>query len=338
MGTWSHQNAYRRKRLLESGMSHSVRGERLRAPNSKGRVTCFAQVLPQDPTSRCQQRPILETDYCRFHGGASPQAQRKAAIRHNYRKASERVAELVAIASSTRAADVLVQRMGGGLIVATGRTLNDVLNRATKKDPREVLLQQVHEAASMASATRELAGEIDVEALQDPDHDGHAKAQQTHDLFQTWQKAATHTAKMALDVGIDEQMVRLAEMQAKTMAAVLKRVLATDVLQMSPAQQKVALSLLGQGFRDMIPDLETSPTHVLRVDGEELPYNEAMDRYVGGLQNVRKDATKTYYAAERSERREAMYATRQKQKAARIAEAEANGGIAPAAIPYEAIR
>jgi hypothetical protein len=158
--------------------------------------------------------------------------------------------------------------------------LDEKLRTATKKDPREVLLQQVHEAAAMAAATREMAGDIDVEDLQDPESEGHLKAKQTHELFLIWNERAVKSSKMALDVGIDEAMVKLAELQAKAMVRALKSVLTADVLGLSPAQQKLAQALLGQELRNMVPDISESPTYMLNVGGESIPYNPAMDAYV----------------------------------------------------------
>jgi hypothetical protein len=181
--------------------------------------------------------------------------------------------------------------------------LDEKLRQATKKDPREVLLQQVHEAAAMAAATREFAGEIDTDALMDPENEGHAKAKQTHELFLLWNERATKASKMALDVGIDEAMIKLAELQAKAMVRALKAVIGADVLGLSAGQQKLAQALLGQALREMVPDVATTPTVTLQVGGDNIPYNPAMDAYVD-ISRPATDRKTEYHAARQGQLRD----------------------------------
>jgi len=283
VATWTHQNAYRRKRYFESTLQRTVTAERSRtAANKDGllRPQCWAEA-PIGSGRRCGRPPAAGSNVCVRHGGGAPQTRRLATIRHNYLKAH-----------------AMVKSLGDA------KTLDDVLLRTTKKDPREVLLQQVHEAAAMAAATREMVGVVDLEALQDPTNEGFGAAQETHKLFALWQERAARTAKMALDIGIDEAMVKLAELQAKAMVGALKSVLAAEILGLNTAQQKVAQSLLGQELRRLLPDISTAPTMTLVVDGEEMYYNPAMDQYTGNPGQVAKDNGDAYRTARRARLRE----------------------------------
>jgi len=270
VGAWSHQNAYRRKRYLQQTLgTRSLFAEQARTAG--GRPRCWATVA--GGKRRCGLSPLPGTDVCRFHGGAAPQTKRLAVIRDGIVRAA-----------------ALVKRLD--------------LDRATKKDPREVLLEQVHTAAAMAAATKDLVVEVDVEALTDPGSEGFAKAKQTHELFALWQERAAKSAKMALDIGIDEALVKLAEMQARAMVRALKSVLGADVLGLTSGQQKIAQQLLGQHLRSLVPDLEGTPTTSVEVEGELIPYNPAMDQYMARLDAPGRAANQAYRAAQRSKMRD----------------------------------
>jgi len=248
-GAWAHQNQYRRKRYLEQTMQRPLLAEQLRTDPVSGRRRCLAWLEGRTPPRFCRNAPIYGADVCRRHGGSTTVVKRLAAVRLVIMDAHHVV------------------------------SLDEKLRTATKKDPREVLLQQVHEAAAMAAATREMAGDINVDSLLDPDADGHTKAVQTHQLFFDWNERAAKLSKQALDIGIDEQMVKLAEFQARAMVRALIAVLSADVLGLDEGRQKIARQLLGQQLRQLMPGVEETSTVTLNVDGEEIPYNPAMDRY-----------------------------------------------------------
>jgi hypothetical protein len=239
--------------------------------DENGRPQCWAK--KGSTGKRCTNRPIAGTNVCRFHGGKSPQARRLATVRDGYIRAT-----------------------------AVVRKLN--LDTAVKKDPREVLLEQVYTAAAMSQAMRAEMGDVDLDALMDPDDDGHAEAQMKHKLFAEWQEKSAKTAKMALDIGIDEQMVKLAEMQAKVMANALKSVLMASVLSLTPEQQRTAQKLLGQELRRLVPDVANTPTETIVVDGEALPYNPAMDAMMANLGAPTAAAGQEYRTARKAELRE----------------------------------
>jgi hypothetical protein len=180
-----------------------------------------------------------------------------------------------------------------------------LVDRATKKDPREVLLEAVHEAASMSAAMKSLLDDMDVETLQNPEAEGHARAKQTHDYYRVWSERAMKASKMALDVGIDESMVKLAELQAKQMVTLVRRVIGADVLQLDQRQQKLLLQLLGQGMRELAPDVSTTQTEWLHTAEGDLPYNPAMDaRVVPTLDAVRRHNEIEYRSARKARLRE----------------------------------
>jgi hypothetical protein len=170
--------------------------------------------------------------------------------------------------------DVVCKTHGGGTAVAarrqevnsqialTVKALKELGVNVVQRDPREVLLEQVYNSSAMAQALAGLVRDLDephISAIGDidyietedgvvpvPDRQG-AIAQARLDLYAQWIDRAARTAKMALDSGIEERLVRLAEGQATLIVTTVRSVLSQ--LDLTPAQLQHATKLFATELR-----------------------------------------------------------------------------------------
>lgn len=168
---------------------------------------------------------------------------------------------------------VCVQHGGGTAVAARRQEVNSQIAETVKalkklgvevvqRDPREVLLEQVYNSAAMAQALagmirdleeRQLKaiGDIDYISTDDgvvpvPDPEG-SVAQARLDLYAQWVDRAARVAKMALDAGIEERLVRLAEGQATLIVQTMRNVLTQ--LDLTPEQLERASKLAANELR-----------------------------------------------------------------------------------------
>ncbi len=114
-------------------------------------------------------------------------------------------------------------------------------------DPLEVLLYQLGWASGAARALGRLVSEL--EEIHGPNHAGDAVP---HVLVQMWNQErdrAARFAKLALDAGVVERQVRLAETQGQIIAQIFTAVLDDDTLGLSRAQREVGRSLAARHLR-----------------------------------------------------------------------------------------
>lgn len=100
--------------------------------------------------------------------------------------------------------------------------------------PVEVLLDVVHQAHGMATLYGWLVAGLSphptdedgkkVEALYGPDHLGDARPHALVELHRKWLDTAARSSKLAIEAGVAERQIRLAEAQAGQIAGVLKGV------------------------------------------------------------------------------------------------------------------
>ena len=158
--------------------------------------------------ARCENTPMPGQRVCRWHGGKAPNAIKMGEERLQLRAA-----------------------------VAALRKLGETVEPWERKDPRDALLDVVHQSYTMKSALEALIrdmGESDVGGigkmitLQTPDgpitvpHHGGAMATTRIKLYGEALDRCAKVSKMAMDVGIEERMVRLAERQAVEIAEVIR--------------------------------------------------------------------------------------------------------------------
>ena len=179
---------------------------------------------------QCTKAPIKGDVVCKTHGGGT------------------------AVAARRQAAETQVQ--------LTVKALHELGVKVVQRDPREILLEQVYSSAAMADALAGMVRDLEAKHLEGigaldyiqtddgtvpvPDRDGSiAEARMT--LYAQWVDRAARVAKMALDAGIEERLVRLAEGQAALIVQTLRNVLAQ--LDLTPEQLEQAQRLAASEFR-----------------------------------------------------------------------------------------
>lgn len=158
--------------------------------------------------ARCENAPMPGQNVCRWHGGKAPNAIQMAEERQQLRAA-----------------------------VKTLRRLGEHVEPWDRKDPRDALLDVVHESYIVKEALKYLVQDLEEKEVEGmgkmiqvdtPDgpitvpHSGGAMAITRIRLYNEALDRAAKLSKMAMDVGIEERMVKLAEGQAVEIAEIIK--------------------------------------------------------------------------------------------------------------------
>lgn len=165
----------------------------------------------------CKRRPVRGGTRCKFHGGASPQARQAAERRMRLEAAQDAVAKL---------------------------------NLRREVDPHVALLDEVYRASGVVGwldeKVRGLAPADMVWGVTQQTHKNAAEfpgidvteAAELNVWVKWWQQERdrlARVAKIALDAGVEERRVRLAEQQGALLADVIRRIL--EDLELSPEQR-----------------------------------------------------------------------------------------------------
>lgn len=177
----------------------------------------------------CTQPPVPGTTRCRFHGGAAPQVKAAAQRRAQMAAAQDAVAKL---------------------------------NLRREVDPHVALLDEVYRAAGVVAHLDEKVQSLPEQDLvwgvtelvektagEFPGTDT-TYAAELNVWVKWWREERTHlakVAKMALDAGVEERRVKLAESQGALLADVIRRILAD--LDLSPEQQAKVSSVVTRHLR-----------------------------------------------------------------------------------------
>lgn len=179
----------------------------------------------------CTQPPAPGAKRCRFHGGAAPQVKAAAKRRMAEHAAREAVSKL---------------------------------NLRREVDPHVALLEEVYRAAGVVAYLDEqvktlreqdmvwgVTQSVEKAAGEFPGTDT-TYAAELNVWVKWWQSeraALAKAAKMALDAGVEERRVQLAEQQGALLADVIRRVLGDPELGLSVEQQAKAAPLVARHLR-----------------------------------------------------------------------------------------
>lgn len=130
----------------------------------------------------CTNPPMHGQTVCRMHGGSTAAARAAGARR------------------------VEQARVTAGI----GQVLDELEEQLADRDPLEALLDAVVRARAMATV---------LGSMLDADKPGFPARLE---LYERWVAMQARTAKLALDAGVDERQVRIAEAQAEQLATVLR--------------------------------------------------------------------------------------------------------------------
>jgi hypothetical protein len=90
-------------------------------------------------------------------------------------------------------------------------------------DPKEVLLRQVHVAHGNLLVLEQLLADVDPEDVADEDPQLRARARGILNLHAEWSDRAAQMSSVAIRAGIEERMVRMAEVQVGTVLKAIQQ-------------------------------------------------------------------------------------------------------------------
>lgn len=153
------------------------------------------------------------------------------------------------------------------------------LGKSELSDPRTVLLETVTEAHNMVAVLRQMVQELTDEQLADLGYEGEvrgvgpfqvstqramraARAKAVLELHGKWTKQAAEIARMTVQAGVEERLVRLAEQQSRIIADVFRAAL--EDLGLKPAERQRAQEVIAMHLRRL-----SAPEPVLVGAGKE---------------------------------------------------------------------
>ena len=158
---------------------------------------------------------------CRVHGGSTKQV--KAAARRRLQR----------------------QQLEGDL----GKLLGDLESDAGEAHPVEALLDALRRTWAMTNVLGSMVGGLGTDALYGPDHLGDARPHVLTEMYAQWLDRAARASKLALDAGVDERRVRIAEDQARVIVDTFRAVFADAELGLTPEQRKAAATVAARHLR-----------------------------------------------------------------------------------------
>jgi hypothetical protein len=213
----------------------------------QGAPSCIAHKKGTDPLEPCTKNKIKKTDMCRSHGGAAgPQG-----------KQVERIALMEAqgeIAQLMREVDVPEQHPIDGLLEVV-RVSGAMMRLLTIKvgelseEPESVTIMVETKKGDLLE--KDVAGN---DALWGHNKDGEMVPHIWVTLLRTWTERYERACKTALDAGIEERRIRLAEDTADTFFAALTKTTAT--LGLSPEQTEKLWQGLARELRTSVDVIE----------------------------------------------------------------------------------
>lgn len=162
-------------------------------------------------------------EVCETHGGKAPQNREAAARR---------------LAAARAAAEVQRELLRNGEVA--------------QLHPLDVLLERVWRAAAFVRVLEQLVGGLAVSpdhadeedgpdgALYGPDHSGDQRSHVYLQLLGEWSDRSARYSKLALDAGVAEREIRLAERQGEIVANLIRAVLEDPELALTAGQRETA--------------------------------------------------------------------------------------------------
>lgn len=201
------------------------------------RVRCTAK--SKQSGQRCKNWAINGGTVCRKHGGGAPQVKDKA----KERVVMDRIGQELARRDipAVDPLEALLREVGRSFIVV--EALADMLDRL--KDPNEQLATEV----KVMTDTEDGFVFSWVDALWGPNHAGDLAPHVVYNMWERARAAHAKVCKMAIDAGVSERQVRIAEAQGELLAKVVTAMLDDPEWKLSQAQREKGRKVAGKHLR-----------------------------------------------------------------------------------------
>jgi hypothetical protein len=181
-----------------------------------------AAAAPADRTGRPAVPSLVHgSAVCRVHGASAPQVRNAARRRLEQARLNGEVGQLMA----------------------------ELEVEAAERDPVALLLDALHRCSAMVAILGGLVAELELGDLFGPDPQGATRAHVATETYATWLDRSARAAKLAIDAGIEERRVLLAEEQGRVIADLFARVFADPEVALSPSQQAMARIVAARHLR-----------------------------------------------------------------------------------------
>lgn len=195
----------------------------------EGRARCIGTVRGRNSDhigERCRRSPVPGATVCRMHGGAAPQVQKAGAARRAKQKAEAQLHELGHPIEDTDPTEALL-----GLVwEAAG---NVAFLRRKVQQLEQGWVGRVYSEQHHHEDDDEDPGEPGA-GIVGPSHLGDGAAHVYLLLYSEWCDKLAKYSKMAIEAGIVERQIRIAEQQGELMAEVIRGILRDLQIPASP--------------------------------------------------------------------------------------------------------
>lgn len=195
---------------MKQGGRHSIDPR----PTEARRCTAKAKSTGE----RCARWALAGAKTCRVHGSANKRSRDAAA------RATKRVATLEQVR---------------GVLADLGHD--------PREDPYQGLSAELGTSAQVVRVLGDLVGKL--EAIYGPNHLGDGAPHVVYTMWSEERDRHAKLAKMAIDVGIAEKQLGLAERQADLLASIFIRVLRDPAVGLAPHQQDIARKVVARELR-----------------------------------------------------------------------------------------
>jgi hypothetical protein len=135
------------------------------------------------------------------------------------------------------------------LAVDTGQLMAELEMDAAGRGPTELLLDAVYRAHAMVQMIGALLGGVPAEAMTRRHHLGGQAPNVLTEMYAKWLDIAARAAKLALDAGVAERLVRVEQDKGELLAGVIRAILNDPDLGLTAEQRQAAGPVAGRHLR-----------------------------------------------------------------------------------------
>ena len=180
----------------------------------------------------CKNPPVTGATRCRMHGGASPQALRKAQERVALANAEREAARIGITRRDIHPAEALIE-----LVQFTAGEVDYWRHVVSQVDDQDLVWGRTQHRDGVGPE-----GPVDVTTREAKPHIAYVMLERASDRLATY-------AAAALKAGVQERQIRLAEQQGAAVAVAIRSIL--DQLQLTPPQLELVPTIVPAALRSL---------------------------------------------------------------------------------------